>query len=390
MTNGAVQKTISLMNNNYYKYFHLIILILGVAVILTGCATQGPYFRLDNSLQQNIRTIGGTEYLPLAEVCNVYDLDYKWDGLIRTATIRKGNDSIVLRADGSRALVNDAMVRMNKPAIMSNGALLVPVAFVRSNLGGMAGVGPAKMPTAPAEEAPKRFLIKTIVIDAGHGGKDPGAIGRRTRVKEKDLTLYLARKLKYILKEAGLKVIMTRDSDIFIPLTRRSEIANEAGADLFVSVHINASVTRSLNGFECYYLSNATDDNSRALEAFENSSLKMNESASAERSKLLDKTLWDMALTENRIESSELASHICDSVDSSLVMGNRGIRSARFYVLKYTNIPAVLVEAGYLSNKYDERKLKDQDFLDRVAKSIADGILKYKIEYEKTEGFTKA
>ncbi len=369
------------------KLYKLII-ILAAVTFLAGCATRSAYFKLDSSLQKDIRTLGGTEYLPLAKVCGFYGLDYKWDTIVRTATIQKGNDKVILRADGGRALVNGEMVKLDRPAAMSGGALLVPVSFVKSNLGRMAGyVRPEKIPQI---EGPKRFTIKAIVIDAGHGGKDPGAIGRRSRSKEKDLTLRVARKLRDILQDAGIKVTMTRDSDVFIPLQRRSRIANESGADLFVSVHINASRTRSLSGFECYYLSNATDDNARAIEAFENSSLRMNESASAEHSKLLDKTLWDMALTENRIESAELASYICDAVDSSFVMGNRGIRSARFYVLKYTNIPAVLVEAGYLSNKYEELKLKDPEFLERIAESVADGILKYKIEYERTEGFTQA
>jgi len=359
-----------------------------VAAVLTGCATKAAYFRLDQSLQKDITTLGGTEYLPLAKVCSFYGLDYKWDSIVRTATIQKGHDSITLRADGGRALINGEMVKLDRPAVVSGGALLVPVSFVKSKFGGMAGyIKPEKIPQI---EGPKKFAIKAIVIDAGHGGKDPGAIGRRIHSKEKDLTLRVARKLKDILQDAGIKVTMTRDSDVFIPLQRRAEIANESGADLFVSVHINASRSRSLSGFECYYLSNATDDNARALEAFENLSLRMSESASAARSKLLDKTLWDMALTENRIESAELASYICDSVDSSFVMGNRGIRSARFYVLKYTNIPAVLVEAGYVSNKYDESKLKDPEFLDRIAESVADGILKYKREYERTEGFTQA
>lgn len=376
------------MKIRHYKYLHLIIVIACAAALLAGCATQASHFKLDQSLQKDIRILSGTEYLPLAKVCSFYGLDCKWDAIVRTATIQKGHDSITLMADSGRTLVNGEMVKLGRPATMSGGALLVPLSFVKSNLSRMAGyVRPEKIPQI---EGPKRFAIKSIVIDPGHGGKDPGAIGRRSRSKEKDLTLRMARKLRDILQDTGIRVIMTRDSDVFIPLQRRSQIANKSGADLFVSVHINASRTRSLNGFECYYLSNATDDNARALEAFENSSLRMNEAASAEHSKLLDKTLWDMALTENRIESAELASYICDSVDSSFVMGNRGIRSARFYVLKYTNIPAVLVEAGYLSNKYEEMKLKDSAFLERIAESVADGILKYKIEYEKTEGFTKA
>ncbi len=366
----------------------MIILLCCAAAFLAGCATQVSHFRLDASLQKDLKAFNGTEYLSLAKACDFYGLDYRYDGFARTATIRKGSNRIVVRAESERALVNGEMVKVDRPVILSGNILFAPLSFVKNNLGPMIGYfAPIKTPMEV--EGPKRFRIKTIVLDPGHGGNDPGAIGRRSHTKEKALTLQLATKLKSILEDAGIKIIMTRDSDIFIPLPKRSEIANRSGADLFVSVHINASRARSMRGFECYYLSNATDDNARALEAFENSSPRIDDGASAEHSRPLDKTLWDMTLTENRIESSELAGYICDSIDGSLAMGNRGVRTARFYVLKHANIPAVLVEAGYVSNKYEELKLKDPEFLNRIAESVAQGILRYKREYERTEGFTR-
>jgi N-acetylmuramoyl-L-alanine amidase len=143
-----------------------------------------------------------------------------------------------------------------------------------------------------------------------------------------------------------------------------------------------------MRGFECYYLSNATDDTARALQAFEDSSLKLSDSADAMHSSQLDRTLWDMSLTENRKESGELAGYICSSVEDSLVIRNQGVRTARFYVLKNTTIPSVLVEAGYLSNRLEELQLKDPAVLDRLAEAVARGILRYKKRYEETEGFT--
>lgn len=371
-----------------YKHWHLIILFTIVAVFLAGCATQVSNFRLDTSLRKNLKTFGGTEYISLAKVCSFYGIDYRYDTFARTAAISKGSNRIIVRAEGDRALINGEIVKADKPVILSGNILFAPLSFVKNNLGPIAGYAPpAKIPAEV--EGPKKFRIKTIVLDPGHGGNDPGAIGGRNHLKEKALTLQIAKKLKSILEDAGIKIIMTRDSDVFIPLPKRSEIANKSGADLFVSVHINASRARSLRGFECYYLSNATDDNARALEAFENSSLKMDDGASVEHSRPLDKTLWDMALTEDRLESSELAGYICDSVNESLIMGTRGVKTARFYVLKHTNIPAVLVESGYVSNKYEELKLKDPEFLDRIAESVAQGILRFKREYKRTEGFTR-
>jgi N-acetylmuramoyl-L-alanine amidase len=332
---------------------------------------------------------GGVQYLPLAKVCDFYDIEYKWDSLVRTATIEKIGKRIVLRSGSGTVLVDGEKKYLDQSTELNNGTLYVPVSFVRSYMGMLIGKAPAPEPR-PVPEGPKIFTIKTIVLDPGHGGKDGGATGRRYRTREKEMALKLALKVKNILEDNGIRIIMTRSDDRFIPLEKRSDVANRSGADLFVSIHINASRSRSLGGFECYFLSNATDDNARALEALENSSLKLGESATAERSNQLDKTLWDMSLTENRMESSELAGHICDSVGRNVAMSNRGIRTARFYVLKYTNIPAVLVEAGYISNRYEETKIRDPKFLDSMAGAVANGILEYKKEYEITEGFTRS
>ena len=226
------------------------------------------------------------------------------------------------------------------------------------------------------------------MIDPGHGGRDAGALGRRYRLREKEAALSIARKVRTRLETAGLRVIMTRDDDRFIPLPQRVEIADKNGADLFVSVHINASKTKKLNGFECYFLSDATDDNAMALEAIENAYTRIGEGAQIEHSKPLDKTLWDMALTENRAESAALAGSICTAIDKSAVTKNRGIRSARFFVLKNNHIPSVLVEVGYISNRSDEKKIQDSEFHDKIADGVASGILEYKKEYERTQGFT--
>jgi len=370
------------------SYYILIIPIAAVLFLISGCATQAPYFKLDSSLQKDIRNFGGVQYIPLTKLCDVYLLDCKWDSFIRTATIQKKANRIVLRADSDTILLNGEEKKIDRPVIFCGGAVFVPLSFARNNLRPMIGAIPAE--GLPKEELPKKFTIKTIVIDAGHGGRDVGAVGRRIHIKEKDKALYVARKLRDLLEASGIGVIMTRDDDMFVPLQKRADIANRAGADLFVSVHLNASRSRSMRGFECYYLSNATDDNARALEAFENASLKLNDTANLEHSKQLDKTLWDMTLTENRLESAQLANYVCESIDKNVTTADRGIRSARFYVLKYTRMPSVLVEMGYLSNKYEEMKLKDTAFLDRIANAVAEGILKYKREYERTEGFTKS
>ena len=356
---------------------------------LSGCVAGGPYLKMDSSLQKDMRTFDGIQYIPLVKLCERYKLRCDWDTFTRVARLEKNGKYITLRAGSNKIIVNGSDRALERPVLAKDNTILVPVSFVKHDLKDL--VGEAILERAPEREAPlKRFGIKTIVIDAGHGGKDPGAIGKRFK-KEKHLTLAISRKLKAMLEDRGLKVIMTRDSDAFVSLPRRVEIANKSGADLFVSIHINASRTRSLKGFECYYLSNAADDNARALQAAEGAALKLEGAASPvpAGSRDLKATLWDMVLTENRAESADLASHICRSIEGSDTVDNRGVKSAGFYVLKGARIPAVLVEVAYISNKTEEVKLRDDAFLDKVTDAVAKGIMAYKREYEETEGYTK-
>jgi N-acetylmuramoyl-L-alanine amidase len=371
---------------SYIKY--KIILIMALAFFISGCAAQAPYLRMDPVLNRDVRVFNDVQYVPLIKLCEVYGLDWKWDPFTRTAVITK-NGRIILREGSNRALINENEKKLSGPVVFTNSTVYVPTSFVRSDLGSIVLRGPVEraIKEPPAKPIGK-YTIRSIVIDAGHGGRDPGAVGRRLRIKEKDVTLSMAKKLKRILEDSGIKVTMTREKDVFIPLPERARIANSSGADLFVSVHVNASRSSSLSGFECYYLSEATDDNARAIEAFENATLTTDEEAAVEHSSSLDKTLWDMKLTENRRESAELSNFICKSVESNLTTRNRGTRTARFYVLKYTRIPAVLVETGYISNKFEELKFRDENYVNRIADVIAKGILSYKNEYERTEGFT--
>ena len=357
---------------------------------MAGCASQGSYLKLEPSLQSDIRVYNNVSYIPLIKLCEAYGLGWKWDSFTRTAVITK-NGNIILRPGSDRILINGEERKLGSPAVFVNGAVFVPVAFVKNDLGFIVETRPIDRQVSEKvykERAPGRYSIKSIVIDAGHGGKDPGAVGGRLHIRERDLTLSIAKKLKSILEDNDIKVIMTRSSDEFVSLPERARIANSSGADLFVSIHINASRSRSMSGFECYYLSEATNDNARALEAFENATLKTDEGTVVEHSGNLDKTLWDMKLTENRRESAELAQDICNAIDNSLVARNRGVKTARFYVIKFTRIPSVLVEAGYISNKFEELKFKDDNYSDRMADVIAKGILAYKNKYERSEGFT--
>ncbi len=171
---------------------------------------------------------------------------------------------------------------------------------------------------------------------------------------------------------------VTRDDDTFIPLYDRPAVSEEKKADLFVSIHANATRSRWIQGFEVYYLTEAVDDNARALAAVENAPQELDKNVFRSQVQSLKATLWDMIFTENRKESIELANTIGKTVSHRMGMKLLGVKGAPFAVLKGSRVPAVLVEIGYISNREGERDLKDATYRQRMAEAIAQGIMSFK------------
>lgn len=218
---------------------------------------------------------------------------------------------------------------------------------------------------------------KIIVLDAGHGGHDPGAVGPHG-TKEKDVNLAIVLYLEKIFnKDPNYKVILTRNDDTFIPLVERANIANKNKADLFVSVHCNANLKRTASGFEIYFLSEkASDTEAMSTETLENSVVAL-EDKSDEKKTVLQNMLWSMVVNEYINESSELSSFIIAEASGRLKIPSRGIKQANFYVLRGTQMPSVLVETAYISNYTEESKLNTSSFQKSAADSIYEGIVKY-------------
>lgn len=218
--------------------------------------------------------------------------------------------------------------------------------------------------------------IKVIVIDAGHGGKDPGAMSRK-KSKEKDLTLKLVKLLK---KELGkslpdTKIILTRDKDVFIPLEKRTAIANTKNADLFVSIHINASPRGQARGLETYFLDYTHDKEAIRVAARENATTPSDMSD-------LEFIIRDITRGGNRVESSRLATLVQKKMISTLSkkysgIKNLGVKGAPFYVLVSSNMPSILVEVGFISNKEEEKRLYNKKYQEQIIKGIEAGILEY-------------
>jgi len=218
---------------------------------------------------------------------------------------------------------------------------------------------------------------RLIVIDPGHGGEDPGAVGKYG-TKEKDINLKISLLVKQKLIEEGFNVLLTREEDVFIPLVKRTDFANKNNADIFISIHCNASEKPSGTdyGFEVYFLSEkATDPDAVATERLENEVIKF-EKPTEELTKL-QRILWSMIVNEFINESAKLCSIIGKEVTSRTKQNYRGVKQAGFYVLRGAQMPAVLVECGFISNPNEELKLAQTDFQNLIADGIVSAIKRY-------------
>jgi N-acetylmuramoyl-L-alanine amidase len=228
--------------------------------------------------------------------------------------------------------------------------------------------------------------LRTIVLDAGHGGHDSGATGP-TGLQEKELVLDVTKRVAKLVDERiGLRVLLTRDADFFVPLRDRTSFANRQRADLFVSIHANAHREAGTDGVETYFLSSeATDNAARQVAALENNAVQLERASGRGNGNKMDivKTiLWDLAQSEFQVESERLAEIVHDSVTQTLRIGNRGVKQAGFYVLGGAAMPAILLEIGFVTNPREERKLKESRYRDELARAIFAGIAEYKRHWD--------
>ncbi|GEM_PF-926591 len=225
----------------------------------------------------------------------------------------------------------------------------------------------------------------TIIIDPGHGGKDSGAIGPNG-IMEKTITLRIAKKLqKYLSKDKNFKIYLTRHDDRFVSLKERTKFALKKKANLFVSIHCNASVNRKskyARGFETYFLSLARTGWERAVAARENASILYESEKEKNNYNTVDYILSDMAQNQSLIESSKLAEAIQNKMAKETNLKDRGVHQAGFYVLRFNYMPAVLVETAFISNSKEEKLLNESWFEDKIAKAIGEGIIDFVKNYE--------
>ncbi len=310
-----------------------------------------PFVKIEDSILKGIRmeeTNPGTSRL-------VLELNPSRDWKVVSS---KNSAKVVLEIEARKPVVRLASIESAKPELVKNEK---PVQTA------------SRTPPVPVVPVPVKKGPPLIVIDPGHGGKDDGA--KSHGLFEKEINLKVSRLLKkYLEKNFGYRVYLTRSDDTFIPVHDRGDIANEKGADLFVSVHANAAKRRSASGIETYYLGAGSSERAQETAARENGEL-----VKSVQDDQVQAILANLLSTTKINDSSRLASRVQGRLYGELSkkysgVKDLGVKEGPFYVLHDTNMPSILVELGFITNAREARRMKSSAYLDRLAQSIARGV----------------
>lgn len=292
------------------------------------------------------------------------------DGLLHA--VRLGQNTL----QRTRVVIDLARYDHHRLLLLSSPARVVVDVFGRR---AGPGTGEPASPRKPGAEGgrlpPELRPIRTVVIDPGHGGKDPGAVGV-TRLLEKDVTLRLARALAPRLESRGFRVVLTRTADETLSLEERTALAEGVGGDVFVSLHANAARRRSAHGIETYYLDATHERHTLRLAALENG-------VAPRHLDELQRTLATLRVSAVSDQSAALARDVHGALVSGLRarwrdVADLGVKRGPFYVLFLSSMPAILIESGFLTNAPEARRLDSPEYLGRTAERIAEGIARYR------------
>ena len=308
-------------------------------------------------------------------------------------------DGIEVRAGAPFARVGETALPMLNPPYVSNGELWVPLELLTRTAaarpGGSVGSEPqaaaSSPPAAPPAQRRHRDGPWKVTIDPGHGGHDPGTVNPRTGAREKDIVLAVSKYLRDELRDRpGIAVELTRDEDRFIKLEERPRQALSSGADLFLSIHVNAEPGggTTARGFETYYLGRKRDDESARVARLENSVLELEgEDAGFGGDTPIDFIVSGLVRDDNRDTSGKLGGYVQNSMREVAPGPDRGTKPGPFWVLVGAtgHMPAVLVELGFITNAEDERQLTNKSFQKQLATALADAVEQYFQFYDEAQ-----
>ena len=305
-----------------------------------------------------------------------------------------GDTKIKITANTSFVIINDKAYQLQNNVFQRKGEYYVPLddlltlltqqtntdysmdyASMSIKLGSVIQ-NIAIVETTDLDKEKKKWQFDTIIIDPGHGGKDPGSVGYKG-TKEKDIVLDVSKRLaRKIQKNLRVKTILTRDEDVFIRLQDRTKFANTNEGDLFISIHVNSNESKKPYGFETYLLRPGRNQEAINVALRENAVIELEGN---KFEKLTDEQLIQATIAQSGFVqySEKFAALIQEEIDKRVQSRNRGVKQAGFYVLMGASMPNVLIELGYISNPNEEKKLNSSSYRDMLATSIYYAILKY-------------
>ena len=309
----------------------------------------------------------------IGQLAQTLGLSVQTEGLTPRHILMGGTNRVVVCPGFAHALVNGRVVKLDSPARYDRGELRIPPTFVDLLKGELSPRARAERPTRahPPRPAARRWKV---VIDAGHGGRDPGAV--KAGLTEKSVNLDVATKLKPLLEKAGCDVVMTRTRDVAVPLQNRVAIANRARADVFLSIHANAEPRGRESGCETLYVGTTGNAVSGGL-----TQLAANFSVSSfgrvGSDALLREILVQALYEDRRVQSKHLADRVQQVLAPRLKTKNRGTRKdvRDLCVLRGVTCPRALVEVGFLSSSAERRHLSNPWYRERIARALAEGVL---------------
>ncbi|MBN2484272.1 MAG: N-acetylmuramoyl-L-alanine amidase [Candidatus Omnitrophica bacterium] len=335
------------------------ILVICALIFTAGCGTT-------STLKTYKEPPAASQFVEIKKFCTQYGMKYSFDTIDDIVRLGSEKHEIRLLLNSLIVYFNGTTFYLDEAPYYKDGKIYVPAGLVE----------------IISKKTPRRELpimqIKTIVIDPGHGGKDPGAISRQG-LKEKDVNLAVAKILQEELQEMGFTVYLTRSTDVYLSLRQRVQVASIKKADLFISIHANSNKNRKVNGVEVYYLApKYFDDEAKVVALTENASLDF----SGEFSQRTKAILWDLISTENNALSVEYA-NVLVNMFKRLGFKVKQARGAPFYVLKYASVPSVLLETAYLSNYYEEKLLRSAQYRKQISQAVALGVKQFNSRYAK-------
>ena len=353
--------------------FHLQIAALVIVVSFASFGYAKRFSGPNGTVRLESRIFGKIEFVPLLDFADALDLSVKWRYESGKIELKNKRISVDVMIGSKLVQINKSDIRkMNSSIVFIKGEPYVTTALLTSIL----------KPYYKKSKSGKKWSSYSkgiVVIDPGHGGHDTGAVGYRG-IMEKKLVLDIARRVRTILVKKGIKIRMTRDSDRFIELEQRADIANNIGAAIFVSIHANAvnKNKRSISGSEIYYLSKAQKASSKRTEKIENMGIKRKISSRWGSLKYrVKKWLLGRHFKKNREKSKKLAEAVQRKLKKVTIGNSRGIKTANFSVLRNSYCPACLIEVGYLTNPTDATYLRRSSYKQKIAEAIAQGIIDY-------------